>query len=144
MHFSGFFCCYSVSHCSNEPTKRSLTDILKTNVLSVIKKKSFFFFFASVASILRSFDKSEPLYKRMSKYRMVSDELIHFVSQHNRSFHTEFMEIGGLLLNMWLQSGAPAGFLPRVRTVFFFFFFLGGVGGMVCNGKVIIFHFVFL
>ncbi len=26
-------------------------------------------------------------------------------------------------------SGAPAGFLPRVRTVFFFFFFFfGGVG----------------
>ncbi len=40
---------------------------------------------------------------------------------------------------MFMMSGAPAGFLPRVHTVFFFFFF----GGGVYNGKVIIFRFVF-
>ncbi len=37
---------------------------------------------------------------------MVPDKLIHFVSQHKalyRSLHTEFMEIGGHLFNMWLQ-----------------------------------------
>ncbi len=50
---------------------------------SVIKNLDwvrFFPFFASVASILRCFDSSEPPYKRTPKSRMA--KFIHFVSQH--------------------------------------------------------------
>ncbi len=39
---------------------------------------------------------------------------------------------------LWMDAGAPAGFLTRVRTGYFC---LGG--GVVCNSKMIIFCFVF-
>ncbi len=61
-------------------------------------KKNYIEFFASVVSVFRCFDNSEPPYKRIPKSRMAIVKFIHFISQH-----TEFTETGGLLFNMWLQ-----------------------------------------
>ncbi len=58
---------------------------LPPKFLSVIKKFGsgwFFAFFASVASILRGFDSSEPPYKQKPQSRMAIVKFIHFISQH--------------------------------------------------------------
>ncbi len=103
-------CTLSPKLVHNFPTLKNKYDLMCQSRLHTFvhrKKKSdwvFCVFLIRSKHFETCFDNSEPPYKRPPKSRMASDPLrLTAQSTVYRSLHTEFMEIGGLLFNMWLQ-----------------------------------------